>query len=315
MLFAPKPADGCSDVPIPGNCQNESTVRRRVTRVLGCTVAAALLTVTPAGALLSGQGLPRPDPQRTPGAANPAVTQDDIDATICRSGYTRSVRHVTITTKKQVFAEYEISYAKHGGYEVDHLIPLELGGSNDIRNLWPEPYQAAAGARAKDKIENALHALVCAHQSALAAAQLLIANKWTTALQTVTTTPGSIPVRRRRRQPHRRNRPPASPVVPPPRATTAPRATRCIGAVPVRITAAYKSSLYQSPLNLDRDEVPSARRRPLQAAPLTQYFDLQHGNTQGVRPHLPSCRCNPWRLNTDQGTVLTLFWASCEGSH
>src|SRR5205823_6464758 len=109
--------------------------------------------------------VPRPDPQHTPGAADPAVTQDNLDATFCRSGYTRSVRRVTVTTKRRVFAEYGISYGQHRDYEVDHLIPLELGGSNDISNLWPEPYHAAAGARAKDDVENALHGLVCDHHS------------------------------------------------------------------------------------------------------------------------------------------------------
>jgi Protein of unknown function (DUF3761) len=166
---------------------------KRVLRALGCAVAAALLALTPAGALPSGQEGPRPDPQRTPGATDPAITQDNIDATICRSAYTRSVRHVTLTTKRQVFTEYGISYAKHRDYEVDHLIPLELGGSNDFRNLWPEPYQAATGARAKDEVENALHALVCDHRSALIVVQLLIANDWSTALQTITATPGTIP--------------------------------------------------------------------------------------------------------------------------
>jgi hypothetical protein len=166
---------------------------RRVLRALGCAVAAALLALTPTGALPSGQEVPRPDPQRTPGATDPVITQDKVDSTICRSGYTRSVRHVTLTTKRQVFTEYRISYAKHRDYEVDHLTPLELGGSNDVRNLWPEPYQAATGARAKDEVENALHALVCDHRSALIVAQLLIANDWTTAVQTITATPGTIP--------------------------------------------------------------------------------------------------------------------------
>jgi Protein of unknown function (DUF3761) len=152
----------------------------------------AVLLLVPVGAPARASGMTRPDPQHTPGAADPAVSQDNIDSTICRSGYSRSVRHVTVTTKKRVFAEYGISYDTHRDFEVDHLIPLELGGSNDIRNLWPEPYRAEAGARAKDTVENTLHALVCARQGALGAAQLLIASDWTTALQTVTTT-GTVP--------------------------------------------------------------------------------------------------------------------------
>jgi len=64
-------------------------------------------------------------------------------------------------------------------YEEDHLIALELGGHpSDEKNLWPEPYNIQNGARAKDKIENLLHARVCAGQMALADAQSLIATNW-----------------------------------------------------------------------------------------------------------------------------------------
>jgi hypothetical protein len=171
--------------------RSDRAVRHLIPRMLACAAAAALLTLTPAGNQARALGVPQPDPQHTPGAADPAVTRDNIESTICRSGYTRSVRHVTVTTKKRVFAEYDVSYAKHQDYEVDHLIPLELGGSNDITNLWPEPYQAESGARAKDKVENVLHALVCNHSAPLAAAQLLIANDWVTALQTVSATTGA----------------------------------------------------------------------------------------------------------------------------
>ena len=50
-------------------------------------------------------------------------------------GYTTTVRNVPMKVRKQVFVEYGIPYAQHSGYEVDHLISLQLGGSNDISNL------------------------------------------------------------------------------------------------------------------------------------------------------------------------------------
>jgi len=65
-----------------------------------------------------------------------------------------------------------------GAYEVDHLISLELGGSNDITNLWPEAYAGAWGARSKDALENRMHRLVCAGQLDLAQAQREIATDW-----------------------------------------------------------------------------------------------------------------------------------------
>ncbi|MEO6785248.1 MAG: hypothetical protein ABI318_03855, partial [Chthoniobacteraceae bacterium] len=47
-------------------------------------------------------------------------------------------------------------------YEIDHFIPLELGGANDIQSLWPEPYAVdmkgeKLGARQKDVVETGLH--------------------------------------------------------------------------------------------------------------------------------------------------------------
>ena len=63
-----------------------------------------------------------------------------------------------------------------GGYEYDHLVPLELGGAtNDARNLWPEP---AASPNPKDSIENTLHRRVCDGQMPLAQAQHIIATDW-----------------------------------------------------------------------------------------------------------------------------------------
>ena len=56
--------------------------------------------------------------------------------------YAHSVRNVSAATKRAVYAEYGIASHQPGKYEVDHLISLELGGSNDIRNLWPESYWA-----------------------------------------------------------------------------------------------------------------------------------------------------------------------------
>ena len=48
--------------------------------------------------------------------------------------------------------------------EIDHIVSLELGGSNDIANLFPEKADAHPGYHVKDKLENKLHTLVCAGQ-------------------------------------------------------------------------------------------------------------------------------------------------------
>ena len=123
----------------------------------------------------------------TPGAINLTVTQSNIESTICVSGYTKTIRppaSYTTNLKKNQLAN---SYARYGStdtslFEEDHLIPLELGGNpTDPKNLWPEPWSGDSNARIKDKLENALHALVCNGALSLKSAQKAIATNWYTA--------------------------------------------------------------------------------------------------------------------------------------
>ena len=127
-----------------------------------------------------------PDSKLTPGEIFPGVTA----AQVCVSGWAEAHRNVTEEVRHQVFAEYGLSYGVHGSYEVDHLIPLELGGSNDIRNLWPEPQGGSQpGYPSKDRLENRLHQLVCDGSVTLAAAQHAIATNWWAAYQTYAGSP------------------------------------------------------------------------------------------------------------------------------
>jgi hypothetical protein len=114
-----------------------------------------------------------------------AVIQANLAATICRSGYTSTVRPPESDTeafKKKIMAAYR-EPGSLGDYELDHLVPLEVGGSNDAGNLWPERNDHPSGAiNSKDLVENALNRAVCAGSVTLAAAQAAIAADWTTAL-------------------------------------------------------------------------------------------------------------------------------------
>jgi hypothetical protein len=119
----------------------------------------------------AASGLVRADPVRTPGVLNPDVTQATIGSTICRRGWTRTIRppveYTNALKEKQMRAYGETGTAS--AYQEDHLISLELGGDpTDPRNLWPEPYPRAA---AVDQIENELNALVCGGSLSLAEAQ------------------------------------------------------------------------------------------------------------------------------------------------
>ncbi len=121
---------------------------------------------------VSANGLP--DAACTPGAIFPTATVGEI----CTPGYTTQVRDVPIEVKDQVYAEYGIASHEPGQYEVDHLIALELGGSNDISNLWPEPADPRPGFHEKDQLENYLHDQVCSGTLPLQQAQLEIATNW-----------------------------------------------------------------------------------------------------------------------------------------
>lgn len=114
-----------------------------------------------------------PNRRLTPGSVLRVTAAD-----VCRPGYAKSVRHVTAATRRQVLASYGYDDGPHGAeFELDHLISLELGGSNAASNLWPEPY-AGTGARVKDKVENYLHREVCQGRMTLQEAQREIATDW-----------------------------------------------------------------------------------------------------------------------------------------
>jgi len=111
------------------------------------------------------------DPVRTPGLLNPDVTQATIADTICKRGWTRTIRPPTTYTdmlKRRQLREYELP-GPLSRYQEDHLISLELGGHpTDPRNLWPEPYPRAARV---DTIENELNSEVCSGARSLDSAQ------------------------------------------------------------------------------------------------------------------------------------------------
>ncbi len=131
----------------------------------------------------NGESLP--DPNCTPGAISPKVTQDTLAKTICRVGYTKSIRppgSITEIEKRENAAAYGYT-GPLKDVEYDHLVPLEVGGDpNDPRNLWIEP---GASPNPKDGVESRLHELVCEGRVPLATAQEAIATDWTTALDTV----------------------------------------------------------------------------------------------------------------------------------
>jgi hypothetical protein len=157
---SPAPAPTPPPAPPPIGDLGRSITLAPVTQLAGCHVRGKL-----------------PDPDCTPGARFAKVTRADV----CTPGYSSAVRNVSSATKDVVYAAYGIATHFDGtNGEVDHLVSLELGGSNARSNLFPE---AAPGSHQKDRLENALHDEVCSGKLRLRAAQRLIATNWVAAFR------------------------------------------------------------------------------------------------------------------------------------
>jgi hypothetical protein len=117
---------------------------------------------------------PEPIHALTPGATNPvelsalcSLNDDDLDP------------KVSAEKADAVFRAYGMDEKAARAYQVDYLINPQLGGNDQIENLWPEPYHATVwNATAKDALETRLHKMVCDQQIDLGSAQRELATDW-----------------------------------------------------------------------------------------------------------------------------------------
>jgi hypothetical protein len=125
----------------------------------------------------SGAGPVLPEPKLTPGATRPINTSQ-----VCRPGPPDQMATIPMAVRQAVFHEYGMDGSQPREYEVDHLITPELGGTDDIQNLWPEPYATTEwNAHVKDELEDRLRQLVCDGKLDLPTAQRDIATNWISA--------------------------------------------------------------------------------------------------------------------------------------
>jgi Protein of unknown function (DUF3761) len=119
---------------------------------------------------------PEPDRRCSPGAYYSGLTT----AVICSSTFrTGSIRDVPESEKFAVEREYGMTARPYGRViEIDHIVALEMGGSNDIANLFPEPGSGPDNYHVKDTLENRAHDTVCAGRLSLRAAQAAMAADW-----------------------------------------------------------------------------------------------------------------------------------------
>jgi hypothetical protein len=155
-----------------GPASDAGWINRNIRTFALCAAAGALLAVVwLRTATDERDAIPRSD--LTPGAVRALAATD-----VCRVQLTGNAR-VMPAVARQVFAEYGMPDAERRAYEVDYLITPALGGSDDIHNLWPQPYNGSPwNAHVKDALEDRLRGMVCGGQLDLATAQREIAVNW-----------------------------------------------------------------------------------------------------------------------------------------
>ena len=185
------PPPGLAKARLAGGMANPGQ-RRRVPHGmrLGLSLAAAIAVI-----LLAAGGVPEglmegnrhdgsfglaaiaPDPGLTPGLTNSADRRD-----LCSAGADLSTAPIHRPVALRIFRSHGISDPPPMEYELDYLIPPELGGAAGIQNLWPQPYGGSPwNARAKDALEDRLVHMMCTGEVPLATAQAEIAGDWVAA--------------------------------------------------------------------------------------------------------------------------------------
>lgn len=180
--------------------------------ILGALVLLAVLGVmtgadrTPKnGRVLVHNPAMYPDAAMTPGSTNPDVTQATIGKTICNPAWsTKSVRDTQSSPaqKAKTYALYDLTKPKNNTganqqCELDHLISLQLGGSDKLDNIWPECGPAGVPInrryfKQKDAVENYLHQRICSHTITLAGAQRMIVMDWYSVYEEIKTSYGRL---------------------------------------------------------------------------------------------------------------------------
>ena len=142
--------------------------------VAGAAFAAVVLTILGIFQTTVNAEGPKPRFAITPGETHPITLEE-----VCLYERAETIsRDIPQDMQQRVFAAYGVKSPQKDQFEVDYLITPDLGGTESVRNLWPQPYSVRWNARVKDKLEERLHELVCGHKLDLATAQRDIAVDW-----------------------------------------------------------------------------------------------------------------------------------------
>jgi hypothetical protein len=142
-------------------------------------VAGCLVAVLAWGNFSGNLSAATPDPNHTPGVTIPVTLKE-----VCQQEFLDQDRTISPELAQRVFRQYGIKVPGAGHYEVDYLITPALGGAEDVRNMWPQPYSMGVwNAHVKDALEDHLRQLVCTGQLSLAEAQQELSKDWVAAYQ------------------------------------------------------------------------------------------------------------------------------------
>jgi hypothetical protein len=142
--------------------------------LIGRPLRSLLSAHSPISAAASVEGGIEPDPKLTPGATRQVSIHD-----VCAMPHEEVVVDVPNALREKILQEYGILENRGADYEIDFLISPGLGGTEDVQNLWPEPYASDAwNAHVKDELEEHLHELVCSGKLELTKAQKDISADW-----------------------------------------------------------------------------------------------------------------------------------------
>jgi len=107
-----------------------------------------------------------PDTNITPGLTRPNVTVEEL----CSTNWGKTEKPVSLSLRHDVLGAYNLKtdtdpVCLAGGSKkcrIDRLIAPKLGGADAAVNLWPQRSAGEWGGPDKDKLEDCMHARVCA---------------------------------------------------------------------------------------------------------------------------------------------------------
>jgi hypothetical protein len=134
------------------------------------------------GALAAIAFAASPDPMVPINEITPGVVASTDPDEVCGwiGGHSYSQRHRDLRHDKYRFLlRYGYDVRQTSRYELDHRVPLSLGGADVAENLWPEPWTGQFNAHDKDLLEKWAYRAVCIERTLpLREAQAIFLGDW-----------------------------------------------------------------------------------------------------------------------------------------